>query len=73
MTDIDDLHTRIEKLEMRVTHQDQTIEDLNATITDQWKQLEIFKRDIGRLTEEIKEMETAADPSGRREPPPPHY
>ena len=72
MTDIDDLQTRIEKLEMRVTHQDQTIEDLNATITDQWKQLEVFKRDIGRLTDEMRELENDGG-SGQREPPPPHY
>ena len=32
--------SRLDELEMRVVHQDETIEDLNAAITAQWKLIE---------------------------------
>lgn len=73
MTDIKDLTSRIEKLEEHVVHQDQAIEDLNTTITDQWKLVEGFKRDIARLTDQLQEFENSSDQTGQREPPPPHY
>ena len=40
MSDIDSLGARIDALEMRVAEQDRTIEDLNATIIGQWKEIE---------------------------------
>ena len=35
-----DLLERIDRLEMRLAHQDQTIEDLNQAVIAQWKQLD---------------------------------
>ena len=40
MTDTPSTASRLDELEMRVVHQDQTIEDLNAAITAQWKLIE---------------------------------
>src|ERR1019366_3077991 len=40
MTEIETLALRIDGLEMRIAHQDHTIEELSATIADQWKQIE---------------------------------
>ena len=45
MTDID----RIVALEERIAYQDQTIEDLNQTILQLWKELEGIRRQIGKL------------------------
>lgn len=73
MTTENTLENRILALEERTAFQDQAIDDLNTTITDQWKQLEAFKREIARLTDEMREMEAAGDTSGRKDPPPPHY
>lgn len=67
MTDND----RITALEERVAYQDRTIEDLNATILDLWKEIEALKRHIGRLGDEISNI--AADLPEAPEPPPPHY
>ena len=40
---------RIDELEIRIAHQDQTIEDLNAAITAQWKLIERLERQVTML------------------------
>ena len=72
MTD-DALVSRIEKLEERSAFQEQTIDDLSKALTDQWRLLETFKRDVSRLNDELKAVEDNISDGGRREPPPPHY
>ena len=72
MSDTDALTARIDALEMRATEQERTIEDLNATILSQWKEIESLNRQIARLGAQIQELEAHA-PSGEQEPPPPHY
>jgi len=69
--DIANLTARIDALEMRAAEQDHTIEDLNATVVAQWKEIESLKRHIARLGAQLQEVERRA-PSGP-EPPPPHY
>jgi SlyX protein len=63
---------RIEALETRVAHQDRTIEELNTTILDLWKQIEALRRQVGRLDDQLREVEAAGGPQGP-EPKPPHY
>jgi SlyX protein len=67
MTDSDG----IVALEERIAYQDQTIEDLNATILDLWKEIEGLKRQLGKLGDELSTI--AADVPQAPEPPPPHY
>ncbi|MFX5464898.1 SlyX family protein, partial [Acinetobacter baumannii] len=45
MTDTS-LTNRIDALEMRIAYQDETIEDLNKTITAQWKEIDRLTREI---------------------------
>ncbi len=71
MTETQTLTQRIDALEMRIAHQDQTIEDLNAALTDQWKQIEDLAYRLSRLTDELREFESSAGDAP--EPPPPHY
>ena len=68
MSDISD---RLEALETRIAFQDQTIEDLNATITTQWRQIDLFTRKLEQMEEQVRSGVHIADPS--TEPPPPHY
>ena len=74
MSDTPDTASRLDELEMRAVHQDQTIEDLNAAITAQWKLIERLERQVVRLAERVADSEQAiseaAAPVNR---PPPHY
>ena len=63
---------RIDALEMQLAHQGRMIEDLNSTITDQWKQIETLTRQVKRLDEQIQETRDNAGSPGEQEPPP-HY
>ena len=51
---------RIDELEMRIAHQDQTIEDLNAAVTAQWKLIDKLERQLSRLTERVADSELSA-------------
>ena len=62
--------TRINDLEIRMAHQDQTIADLNEVITAQWKKLDALERQLKRLGEELESMESGDAPTNQK---PPHY
>ena len=71
MTDIDALNARIETLEVRSAYQDQTIEALNATITEQWKRIDDLSRQLARLSDRL-DLAEASDQTAPQEKPP-HY
>jgi SlyX protein len=64
-----DLEARIATLEIRSMHQDRVIEDLNTTITAQWRIIDHLARQLTNLDDRMREsVELAAS-----ERPPPHY
>ena len=63
---------RIDRLEIRLTEQEATIEDLNRTVTEQWRVIDRLVRQIDGLREQVEEAAARAAPRGV-EPPPPHY
>jgi SlyX protein len=66
-----ELSERIDALEERAMYQDETIEQLNATITAQWQQIDALARQLAALTERLQEAEANAPaPANER---PPHY
>jgi SlyX protein len=71
MSDPDRLADRLEALEIRIAYQDDTIEELNATITAQWAVIDALSRKVNLLDEQARAGSNIADP--RTEPPPPHY
>jgi len=66
-----ELSERIDALESRLAYQDQTIEQLNETITAQWKQIDALTRQLAALTERLQEAEAHAPAPGNERPP--HY
>jgi SlyX protein len=68
---MDHLTDRIEALEIRVAHQDATIEDLNATITAQWRTIDALAREVASLVDRLQDL--GRREPGSPEPPPPHY
>jgi SlyX protein len=63
---------RIARLEMRLTEQEATIDDLNGAVTAQWQQIDRLTRVVSALREQVEEAAARAAPRGP-EPPPPHY
>jgi SlyX protein len=72
MNDAETLNTRIEQLETRIAHQDLTIEDLNKSVTGQWRQIDDLTKQVERMAARLQHVEANASP-GAAEPPPPHY
>ncbi len=66
-----DYDERLDGLETRIAFQDQTIEELNATITEQWRAIDLLTRKLAMLEEQVRSGVHIADPA--TEKPPPHY
>lgn len=71
MNDVTALSERIDALEMRLTYQDEAIETLNQTITDQWRKIDALTRQIAELKERLQQAESNLP--GPVNEPPPHY
>src|SRR3989440_8031417 len=70
MTELKTLSERIDALEARLMFQDETIETLNKTITEQWLLIDALTRQVTALGESLQEAAHAPDPADE---PPPHY
>ncbi|BCJ91315.1 hypothetical protein IZ6_20500 [Terrihabitans soli] len=64
---------RLEALETRIAYQDEVIEDLNKTITAQWKEIDRLAREVASLGERVARAEEGPGTDPADEPPPPHY
>jgi SlyX protein len=71
MSDGRELSERIDALEARLMYQDDTIEVLNQTITEQWREIDALKRQIARLGEQLEQAQVGTEATG--DEPPPHY
>jgi SlyX protein len=71
MTEVNTLSDRIDVLETRLTFQDEIIETLNKTITEQWLKIDALTRQLANLSERLQEAEIHAP--GAANEPPPHY
>lgn len=71
MSDLKTLADRIDTLEARLAFQDDTIEALNKTVTEQWTKIDALTRRLVVLSERLQEAESQM-PRAANEPPP-HY
>ena len=65
--------SRLDALETRIAYQDEVIEDLNKTVTAQWKEIDRLTRELAVLAERVAQAEQGAATDPSEEPPPPHY
>lgn len=68
----DNVSARVTALEERAAYQDETIEALNQTITQQWAQIDKLTRLVEALTDRLRETEAKAAQGPVTERPP-HY
>ena len=61
--------SRLDALEIRFAHQEQTIAELNDVLTVQWKRIELLESHLKRLHEEFQNVDQGRNAP---EPPPPH-
>lgn len=67
------LKERIEELEMKVTFQDQLIEDLNQSLIQQQLDFRKFTRILENVVSQVENIGTDNSLTGNAEQPPPHY
>jgi SlyX protein len=67
---VNGIETRVDELEIRLTHQDKMIADLNDVLTAQWKIIETMQRQLRRLDEDLQGMDSGEAPPSQK---PPHY
>ncbi|ODU44946.1 SlyX family protein [uncultured Aquimonas sp.] len=68
-----ELVERVVELEMRVAFQDDTMQRLNAVITDQSLRIEQLERRLELMLTDLKSLRGLLYADPVQEPPPPHY
>ncbi len=68
----EETRARFEALETRIAHQERAIEDLNTTVTGQWKQIDALTKQIVRFGDRLQKVEDTG-PSSPVDERPPHY
>ena len=67
------MENKIIELQSKLAFQDETINELNAVITDQQQQLDQLREEIRLLGLRIASVAESSNVSDGKEPPPPHY
>lgn len=67
------LEARVEALETTLAYQEQTIEDLNAALNLQAREIETLQRELARLGAHLQDVASHPALTPEQEPPPPHY
>jgi len=64
---------RLTDLEIRLTHQEATLETLNDLIADQQRLIDRLNKEVELLQRQIRDMTPANIAAPWEETPPPHY
>ncbi len=67
------MEERINELEMRYMHQEETIQELNEIVCRQELAIETLKRECATLKEQFMTMSPSILRDPGQEEPPPHY
>ncbi len=66
-----ELESRVVDLEIQITHQANTIEDLSQMVSRQWDIMDRLTRQVKMLQDTLVELEENLPPPGNEKPP--HY
>lgn len=72
MPDISALEARIAELEIENAYQRETIDSLNQTVTEQWREMTRISKMLEQVISHLRIQKSGSDVEGN-EPPPPHY
>ena len=64
---------RITELEVQLSHQNATIDELNDVVARQWHEIDLLKKKMSRLTGRLEQVEDSAPKGPADDQPPPHY
>jgi SlyX protein len=73
MSDDPDMAARIDRLETRLTYQEQALEDLSSALARQWHVIDRLTRQVTHLVDRVQTLADEPAGSAGSEPPPPHY
>jgi len=66
----DKIEKRVSELEIQITQQNHTIDELNESVVSQWKEIDRLTRVLKSLNEQVLSLE---DGSGAKSTKPPHF
>lgn len=64
---------KIQDLEIAIAHQDKVIAELSDVMNDQWREIEVLKKQLIRTNNKIDELEQSATPQNEADVKPPHW
>ena len=67
----EELEERVVDLEIQITHQSGTIEELSEMVSRQWETIDRLSRKVKLLQHALGELEESAGPPANQKPP--HY
>lgn len=67
------MENRITDLEIRLTHQEAALEEMNKVLLAQHTLISALQEDIKRLRRQLQEVSVGGGAEPGNEPPPPHY
>ena len=73
MSDVLKTLQRLDDVEAHIAHQDNTIDDLNQVVLEQWSEIKVLIERLARLEAKTDALEQTAEADATPEPPPPHY
>lgn len=73
MGDAADTQTAIIDLQMKLSFQDELLEELNQVMTQQQHQIMRLETRVERLQSQLETLQATPQAGELKEPPPPHY
>lgn len=77
MASISDTEARLADIECKYLFQQETLETLNSAVTEQWQHIDLLKKAVKKLSEQLEtieaDMTSGENADSPQDPPPPHY